>query len=98
MVMLLQKLFDRIPSDGRAMDAGGLLAISPIGMCQVASVNFEEEVKVGCHVKKGDPMGYFKYGGSDIVMIFQKDSDFALSVKENTFLKVGEEYGTIKKA
>ena len=80
------------------MDAGGLLAISPIGMCQVASVNFEEEVKVGCHVKKGDPMGYFKYGGSDIVMVFQKDSDFTLSVKENTFLKVGEEYGTIKKA
>ena len=80
------------------MDAGGLLAISPIGMCQVASVNFEEEVKVGCHVKKGDPMGYFKYGGSDIVMIFQKDSDFTLSVKENTFLKVGEEYGKVKKA
>lgn len=51
----------------------GLVAILPIGMSQICSCNFEDSVKVGARVNKGDPMGYFLFGGSDIVMIFQKD-------------------------
>ena len=49
----------------------GLVAILPIGMSQICSCNFEDTVKVGEKVKKGDPMGYFLFGGSDIVMLFQ---------------------------
>lgn len=49
----------------------GLVAVLPIGMSQICSCNWEESVKVGAKVKKGDPMGYFLFGGSDIVMIFQ---------------------------
>lgn len=49
----------------------GDVAVMPIGMGQVSSVNFEENVKVGKHVNKGDPLGYFLFGGSDCVMIFQ---------------------------
>lgn len=51
----------------------GLVAILPIGMSQICSCNFEDSVKVGAKVNKGDPMGYFLFGGSDIVMVFQKD-------------------------
>ena len=51
----------------------GLVAILPIGMSQICSCNFEDSVKVGAKVKKGDPMGYFLFGGSDIVMVFQKE-------------------------
>lgn len=51
----------------------GLVAILPIGMSQICSCNFEDSVKVGAEVKKGDPMGYFLFGGSDIVMVFQKE-------------------------
>ena len=29
------------------------------------------ELEVGKRVEKGDPMGYFLVGGSDIVMVFQ---------------------------
>ncbi len=50
----------------------GLVAILPVGMSQICSCNFEKNVKVGAKVSKGDPMGYFQFGGSDIVMIFQK--------------------------
>ena len=50
----------------------GLVAILPIGMSQICSCNFEDSVKVGAKVKKGNPMGYFLFGGSDIVMLFQK--------------------------
>ena len=65
-------------------------------MCQVASVNFEEDVVIGKNVKKGDPMGYFLYGGSDIVMIFEKDAGFTLSHEKGKRLNVGEEYGRIR--
>ena len=49
----------------------GLVAILPIGMSQVCSCNWEEGLTVGSKVEKGDPMGYFLFGGSDIVMVFQ---------------------------
>lgn len=49
----------------------GLVALLPIGMAAVGSVNFEQSVKVGQMVKKGDGLGYFLFGGSDFIMIFQ---------------------------
>ena len=51
----------------------GLVAVLPVGMSQICSCNFEKNVKVGKYVNKGDPLGYFKFGGSDIVMIFDKN-------------------------
>ena len=55
-------------------ESGALCAIVPVGMCEVSSVNFESTVVPGAEVKKGDPLGYFLFGGSDIVMIFSKDA------------------------
>ena len=49
----------------------GLVAVLPIGMSQICSCNWEENLKVGTKVEKGDPMGYFLFGGSDIVIVFQ---------------------------
>ena len=49
----------------------GLVAVLPIGMSQICSCNWEENLSVGSKVEKGDPMGYFLFGGSDIVMVFQ---------------------------
>jgi phosphatidylserine decarboxylase len=48
----------------------GLVALLPIGMSQVCSVNFEKNIQVGTQVKKGDMMGYFLFGGSDFMMVF----------------------------
>ena len=47
----------------------GYVAIIPVGMSQISSVCFEENVKVGNTVKKGDMMGCFLFGGSDIIML-----------------------------
>lgn len=60
------------------LDTGtyGLVAVMPIGMSQVSSVNFEDSVQVGAKVKKGDMLGTFLFGGSDIVMLFQKQVAF----------------------
>lgn len=81
-----------------------MVALLPIGMSQISSVNFEDTVKVGNTVKKSDMLGYFLFGGSDCVLRFQSKVDFKLTVPKvgNSAYKtvlVGEEYGklTIKK-
>lgn len=79
----------------------GLVALLPIGMSQVSSVNLEDTVQVGATVNKGDMLGWFLFGGSDYVMIFQKDAGFQLSApSENkdggySHIFMGEEYGRL---
>jgi phosphatidylserine decarboxylase len=48
----------------------GLVAVLPVGMGSVSSVNLTPEV--GARLEKGDEFGFFAFGGSDIVMLFQK--------------------------
>ena len=47
----------------------GLVAVLPVGMCFVSSVNLTPEV--GARLQKGDEFGFFLFGGSDIVLLFQ---------------------------
>ena len=71
----------------------GLVAILPVAMSQVSSCNWEESVKVGEVVEKGDPMGYFLFGGSDIVMIFQEGVNLELAT--NGHILMGEPYANV---
>jgi phosphatidylserine decarboxylase precursor len=47
----------------------GLVAVLPIGMAQVSSVNLTAEV--GSVLSKGEEFGFFAFGGSDIVTLFE---------------------------
>lgn len=47
----------------------GLVAVLPIGMAQVSSVTLTAEV--GAQLFKGQEFGFFQFGGSDIVMLFE---------------------------
>jgi phosphatidylserine decarboxylase len=81
----------------------GLVALIPMGMAQVSSVNFEDNVDVGSVHKKGDMLGNFLFGGSDFVMLFQEKAGFELTAPmENEtdykHLLVGEEYGVMRSA
>ena len=78
----------------------GLVAVMPIGMSQVASVNFEPHLKVGDTVRKGDMLGYFLFGGSDFVLVFQKQAAFTLlspQAADGSYqhILMGEELGTM---
>ena len=81
----------------------GLVAVLPIGMSQICSCNWEENVVVGAKVEKGDPMGYFLFGGSDIVMVFQSgvDVEFLCEANESgegyRHLLMGEAYANLIK-
>ena len=56
----------------------GLVALLPIGMWPVSSVNFEDNIQVGSRFSKGDMLGYFLFGGSDFITIFQDKVNFTL--------------------
>ena len=47
----------------------GLVAVLPIGMAQVSSVNLTAELDA--IVVKGEEFGFFSFGGSDIVTLFE---------------------------
>jgi phosphatidylserine decarboxylase len=44
----------------------------------VSSCNFEKNVTVGSMHKNGDMLGYFLFGGSDIIMLFQEKAGFRI--------------------
>ena len=80
----------------------GLVAIIPVGMSQVSSCNFAEGLSVGDKVEKGDELGYFLFGGSDIVMIFQDGVDVNMVVPEDgkggySHVLMGEPYAELTK-
>lgn len=56
----------------------GLVAMLPVGMSQICSVNWLDSLKEGQWLEKGEDMGYFLFGGSDVIMIFQKGVEVQL--------------------
>lgn len=56
-------------------DAGdlGIVAVIPVGMAHVSSVVLTSVP--GKHMAKGEEFGYFQFGGSDIIILFQDGVD-----------------------
>ncbi|MGA9239330.1 phosphatidylserine decarboxylase [Robiginitalea sp.] len=81
----------------------GLVALLPIGMAVVGSVNFEDNLTPGTKVAKGDMLGHFAFGGSDFVMIFQEQVHFELEAPMEAdgqtykHMLMGERLGSLKK-
>lgn len=65
----------------------GKVAVLPIGMAQVSSVVLS--TKSGAKVNKGDEISYFQFGGSDIILVFQKESQVKILAVNGTHYKVG---------
>jgi phosphatidylserine decarboxylase len=57
--------------DTSASDGGdlGIVAVIPVGMAQVASVNLTAVESTRLY--KGQQFGYFQFGGSDIIILFE---------------------------
>lgn len=69
----------------------GLVACLPIGMAQVSSVVITAEVGVTLH--KGEEMGYFQFGGSDFVLVFERSSNVQLIVQPGVHVNQGSWIG-----
>jgi phosphatidylserine decarboxylase len=68
----------------------GLVAVLPIGMAQVSSVNLTAEV--GAALSKGEEFGFFSFGGSDIVTLFEAGK-VQLEAKIGTHYNQGRQIG-----
>ncbi|KAJ5122341.1 phosphatidylserine decarboxylase-related protein [Penicillium atrosanguineum] len=56
----------------------GKVAILPIGMGHISSVTMTP--RVGEDVSKGDEIGYFQFGGSDIIVVFEGLSNITIQI------------------
>ncbi|HZU46423.1 MAG TPA: phosphatidylserine decarboxylase [Mycobacterium sp.] len=68
--------------DTSASDAGdiGIVAVIPVGMAHVSSVVLT--AVEGKHMAKGEEFGYFQFGGSDIIILFQEGVDPQIDTSE----------------
>ena len=67
----------------------GFVAVMPIGMGHISSINFSAEE--GSSLTKGEEFGFFAFGGSDIVMLFEAGK-IQFTAKEKThYKKQGEQ-------
>jgi phosphatidylserine decarboxylase len=71
----------------------GLVAVLPIGMSFVSSVNLTPEI--GAKLQKGDEFGFFMFGGSDIVMLFQSKR-VVIDAKVGTKYLQGQRIGEVR--
>lgn len=69
----------------------GYVAILPIGMGPVSSVELTPDV--GATLYKGEELGFFQFGGSDVVVLFQKNA-VNLTAQVGKHYRQGEAIGT----
>jgi phosphatidylserine decarboxylase precursor len=72
--------------------AVGYVALIPVGMGHISSVNFI--VDEGARLTKGAEVGYFAFGGSDFILLFEAGR-VVLTVQEKKY-RLGEEIGHAK--
>lgn len=68
--------------------AYGRIAIVAVGIQQVSSVVWNDAIRVGTEIEQGQELGYFQFGGSDILMLFE--SGRAIPIENDKPMKVGE--------
>ncbi|CAG8451643.1 9836_t:CDS:1 [Ambispora leptoticha] len=67
----------------------GKVAVLPVGMGQVSSVVLSTQA--GAELKKGDEISYFQFGGSDIVLVFQAQSQVEILANIEKHYRVGQQ-------
>ncbi|MGW6918870.1 phosphatidylserine decarboxylase [Kitasatospora sp. NPDC054939] len=60
----------------------GVVCVMPVGITEISSLTIG--VTPGQKVGKGDELGYFSYGGSSMVLVFQPGAVAAFDVPDNT--------------
>jgi phosphatidylserine decarboxylase len=65
----------------RTEDYGHVCCI-PLGMSEVSTLRFDPKMKKGKHVRKGQEMGMFQYGGSSFVIIYENLPNKALLFRD----------------
>lgn len=65
----------------------GKVAILPMGRAEVSSIVVTAEE--GTVIRKGEESSYFQFGGSDIVVVFQRESNVSITAQPGVHYKMG---------
>lgn len=71
----------------------GLVAMLPVGMSFISSVRLTAEA--GAQLRKGDQLGFFQCGGSDVVLLFQ-DREIEFEAEAGTKYLQGERIAALR--
>ena len=63
-----------------------------IGMADVNSINYS--IQNNTAIKKGDEVGYFAFGGSSVIVIFEKGYLKEFNVKVGQHIQMGQQVAT----
>ncbi len=72
----------------------GLVAAVPIGMAQVSGVDMYKKL-LGKKVEKGDEFGKFRFGGSDTILLFQKNPNLYLWKNDPAHQPIHFQFGQV---
>ncbi|KAL4865159.1 hypothetical protein BDV12DRAFT_188409 [Aspergillus spectabilis] len=76
------------------IDTGaGLVAVLPVGMALVSSVIMTAEV--GAQLHKGEELGYFQFGGSDVVLILESRLNAEITMVRGQHYQMGSQIGRL---
>ena len=71
----------------------GLMCFIAVGMSEVSSCSVHEKWKKGVHIKKGDELGMFHFGGSTHCLVFREGVNIVFSVKEKESVLINAKVG-----
>ena len=75
------------------LDTNLLVAFVAVGIGEVSSVNFN--INIGDTLSKGDEIGYFAYGGSTVLMIYQNDIINKTLIQPENWVQMGQSMAVI---
>ena len=71
-----------------------MVAVLPVGVTVVSSVILTAEE--GVTLRKGDEIGYFQFGGSDFVVMFESKRRIKFDAKVGMHYKMGVQIGNVQ--
>ncbi|KAL4948052.1 phosphatidylserine decarboxylase-domain-containing protein [Aspergillus filifer] len=74
----------------------GLVAVLPVGMAIVSSVILTAET--GAQLHKGEEIGYFQFGGSDMVLIFESRMSVEITMAQGKHYRMRTDIGRLHNA
>ena len=72
----------------------GMVAVLPVGVAVVSLLILTAEE--GVTLRKGEEIGYFQFGGSDVVVMFESKRKIKLDAKVGVHYKMGVQIGNVQ--
>jgi phosphatidylserine decarboxylase len=71
----------------------GLVCVMPVGMVEISSCIMRKKIleQKDCHLKKGEELGHFQFGGSTHCVVFRPGVIKQFFAQENDYVQMGQD-------